>query len=176
MTLTLPQDLIDEMIAHAQDDDPNECCGMIVRAPSGALTLYRTTNAAASPFRFQVQPEENLHLLFNVVDATDSDMLVIYHSHLKSEARPSPTDLRMARLYHTSDPWPYWVLVSLQDAEPSVRAWRIDGDIEDEELVPTEIGLDSGFLSQRARRIQLETVEAVAEGSRRRRQVREREL
>ena len=176
MTLTLPQDLIDEMIAHAQDDDPNECCGMIVRAPNGVLTLYRTTNAEASPFRFKVQPEQNLHLIFKVIDDTDSDLLVIYHSHLRSEAKPSPTDLRMARLYHTADPWPYWVLVSLQNDEPSVRAWRIDGSLDDDELVPTETDLVPGFLSQRARRVQLETIEAVTDSPRRRYLVREREL
>ena len=173
MTLSLPQELVDEMVAHARDDLPNECCGMIVRAPNGALTLYRTTNAEASPFRFKVQPEQNLYLLFGVVDDTDSDLLVVYHSHVASEARPSPTDLRMAVMQRTADPWPYWVLVSLKDDEPSVRAWRIDDGDEVEGVAPTEIDLT--ISDAPARRVQLETVEVEIDG-RVRPRVREREL
>ena len=51
-TLTLPQAFIDEMIAHAREDTPNECCGVVVRFPEGALKLYRASNAEASPYRF----------------------------------------------------------------------------------------------------------------------------
>ena len=172
MTLTLPQDLIDEMIAHAQDDDPNECCGMIVRAADGALTLYRADNDAASPYRFDI-PAQQLYYLFRTIEDNGADFLVIYHSHVATPARPSRTDLRMAVMHRTANPWPYWVLVSLQHEEPSVRAWRIDDGDEVEGVAPTEIDLT--ISDAPGRRVQLETIEVEVDG-RTRPRVREREL
>lgn len=168
MSLTLPQALVEEMIAHAREDLPNECCGIVSRAADGSLTLYRATNEEASPWRFTIPAQELLHL-YNAVERSDGQMLVIYHSHTKSEARPSPTDLRMSLMHRGSDPWPYWVLVSLKDDEPSVRAWRIDDGDEIEGVAPTEIDLKID--DSLARRVRLETYES--EG---RPRVREHEL
>ncbi len=168
MTLTLPQQLVDEMVAHARDDLPNECCGIIARDAAGALTLYRTTNAEASPWRFNIPAQELLHL-YNAIEGGDGEMLVIYHSHVASEARPSPTDLNIARLHRGPNPWPYWVLVSLKDEQPSVRAWRIDESPEPDAVIANEIALEVGAAP--SRRLALETVEV--EG---RPRVREREL
>ena len=168
MTLTLPRSLVDEMVAHAREDLPNECCGIIARAADGALTLYRTTNAEASPWRFNIPAQQLLHL-YNAIEGSDGEMLVIYHSHTMSEARPSPTDLNIARLHHGPDPWPYWVLVSLKDPEPSVRAWRIDDGPDPDAVVADEIELEIGDAP--ARRLELELFEL--EG---RTRVREREL
>ena len=172
MTLTLPQELVDEMVAHARDDLPNECCGIIARDAAGALTLYRAANDAASPYRFDIPAQQLLHL-FRAIEDSSGDFLVIYHSHVASPARPSPTDLRMAAMHRTADPWPYWVLVSLQDDEPSVRAWRIDDGDEVEGVAPAEIDLT--ISDAPARRVQLETIEVEVDG-RTRSRVREREL
>jgi len=168
MTLELPQSLIDEMVAHAREDLPNECCGVIARMPGGGLALYRTTNAEASPWRFNIPAPELLHL-YNAIEGAGGDMLVIYHSHVASEARPSPTDLNIARLHKGADEWPYWVLVSLEHEEPSVRAWRIDEGGGPGAVVPAEIGLAAA--GGPARRLALETVEVDG-----RKRVREREL
>ena len=131
MSLELPQGLVDEMVAHSREDLPNECCGVIGRASDGTLTLWRATNDQASPWRFNIPAQQLLHL-YNEIDDVDGDLLVIYHSHVASEARPSPTDLNIARLHKGATEWPYWVLVSLADERPSVRAWRIDdGDAPD---------------------------------------------
>ena len=87
MTLTLPQELVDEMVAHARDDLPNECCGIIARDAAGALTLYRAANDAASPYRFDIPAQQLLHL-FRAIEDSSGDFLVIYHSHVASPARP----------------------------------------------------------------------------------------
>lgn len=150
--LTLPQSFIDEMIAHAREDAPNEACGVVLRRADGALKLYRATNAEASPFRFSIPPAE-LHYLYRIMDARPADLLVIYHSHTKTEARPSPTDLGFARLWESSDPWPYWVVVSLRDPLPDVRAWRIAaGEAH-------EVGWEAGDPPAGSERLRLETVE-----------------
>ena len=140
MSLTLPQVLIDEMVAHAREDLPNECCGVIGRASDGALTLWRATNDEASPWRFNIPPQQLLHL-YRTIDDLEGDLLVIYHSHVASEARPSPTDLRIARLHKDVTEWPYWVLVSLASEPPSVRAWRIEDGAEPDTVQAAEIEL-----------------------------------
>ena len=140
MSLELPQILIDEMIAHSREDLPNECCGVIGRAADGALTLWRATNDQASPWRFNIPPQQLLHL-YNAIEAVDGDLLVIYHSHVASEARPSPTDLNIARLHRGATEWPYWVLVSLADEPPSVRVWRIDEGDDPDTVNAAEIDL-----------------------------------
>jgi proteasome lid subunit RPN8/RPN11 len=128
--LTLERTYIDEMIAHAREDDPNECCGIIAGKDGAATKLYRAINAEASPYRYNVDPKDLLRI-YRDLDEHGWDVLVIYHSHTHTEAYPSGTDIRLAA-------WPdaYYVLVSLQDKNnPVVRAFTIhDGKVEEEEL------------------------------------------
>jgi proteasome lid subunit RPN8/RPN11 len=166
----LPQSFIDDMITHALRENPRECCGVIARFPSGDYKLYRASNAfrtvdsllhehgdlqvryedrvsepitgATARWRFYIPEYELLHI-FRSIEDDDGQLLVIYHSHTFSEARPSPTDLGIARNVRGPDPWPYWVLVSLEHAQPGVRAWQIvDGDQEGEvsaEEIPIQV-------------------------------------
>ena len=130
MALTLERAYVDEMIAHAKADVPNECCGIIAGVDGRATKLYRAINAEASPYRYSVDPKDLLRI-HKEVDANGWDFLVIYHSHTHTEAYPSPTDIRLAA-------WPeaYYALVSLMDEEqPVVRAFRIvDGQVSEEDL------------------------------------------
>jgi [CysO sulfur-carrier protein]-S-L-cysteine hydrolase len=130
MTLALPRAYIDEMVAHAQEDAPNECCGIIAGSGGAATKLYRAINAEASPYRYSVDAKDLLRI-HNDADAHDWDFLAIYHSHTHTEAYPSPTDVRLAA------GWPdaYYILVSLMDAEPVVRAFRIEaGEVREEAI------------------------------------------
>jgi proteasome lid subunit RPN8/RPN11 len=128
--LSLPAELIEEMIAHAREDAPNECCGIIAGEDGRATKLFRAKNAEASPYRYSVDPQD-LFRIHRECEDNGWEFLVIYHSHVASEAYPSPTDVRLAF-------WPeaYYVLVSLMNDEtPAVRAFRIiDGEVREEEL------------------------------------------
>jgi len=128
--LSLPRAFIDEMIAHALADAPNECCGIIAGQDGRAVKLFRAQNSEASPYRYNVDPKE-LFRIHRECDENGWEFIVIYHSHTASEAYPSATDVRLAF-------WPetYYVLVSLMDREnPVVRAFRIeDGRVSEEEL------------------------------------------
>jgi proteasome lid subunit RPN8/RPN11 len=128
--LSLPAALIEEMIAHAREDAPNECCGIIAGEDGRATKLYRAKNAEASPYRYSVDPQD-LFRIHRECEQNGWDFLVIYHSHVASEAYPSATDVRLAF-------WPeaYYVLVSLEKPEaPVVRAFRIvEGEVEEETL------------------------------------------
>jgi len=128
--LSLPQKFIDEMIAHALEDAPDECCGIIAGRDGRAVKLFRTRNAEASPYRYNVDPKD-LFRIHRECDENGWEFMVIYHSHTASEAYPSATDVRLAF-------WPeaYYVLVSLMDRNrPAVRAFRIeDGRVSEEEI------------------------------------------
>lgn len=130
--LTLPAEFIDEIIAHAREEAPNECCGIIAGVDGTATRLFRARNSEASPYRYSVDPKD-LFRIYRECEDNDWNFLAIYHSHTASEAYPSPTDVRLAF-------WPeaYYVLVSLEDAQnPTVRAFRIlDGSVAEEELRP----------------------------------------
>jgi len=143
MTLRLPRAMIEEMIAHARDDLPNEACGVILGKDGRAVELRRARNAEASPYRYSIHPEDLFHF-HKEVEERDLEFMVIYHSHVASEAYPSPTDVRLAQWHGTDPPtdmYPgaYYVLVSLADREkPVVRAYRIQGGQVSEEQLETE--------------------------------------
>ena len=126
---------IDEMVAHARVDLPNECCGILAGRDGRVVKLYRMTNVEASPFRFSMDPGEIVKVDAEAGD-NDWDLLAIYHSHTRSEAYPSDTDVRIAR--GTAELWPdvRYVLVSLMDEDnPQVRLFQItDGTITEEQL------------------------------------------
>lgn len=127
--LRLPDAFIAEMIAHAQEETPNECCGIIAGRDGAAMKLFRAKNSEASPYRYSVDPKD-LFRIYRECEENDWNFLVIYHSHTMSEAYPSPTDVRLGF-------WPeaYYVLVSLKDADPVVRAFRIiDGAVTEEDI------------------------------------------
>jgi proteasome lid subunit RPN8/RPN11 len=128
--LTLPRSVVEEIIAHAREDDPNECCGIIAGSDGSATQLYRAINSEASPYRYNVDPKDLLRI-YRDIEKNGWDVLGIYHSHTHTEAYPSPTDVRLAA-------WPdaYYVIVSLENkSQPVVRAFRItDGNIAEEDL------------------------------------------
>ena len=136
MALILEQSYIDEMIAHARADAPNECCGIIAGKDGRPMRLYRAINAEASPYRYSVDAKDLLRI-HRDADSRDWEFLVIYHSHTHTEAYPSPTDVRLAT-------WPeaYYVLVSLMDeAKPVVRAFRIEDGVITEEPIEIKLAL-----------------------------------
>ena len=128
--MDLPSDLVEEMVAHARSEYPNEACGLIASDGGSPVRLYRMANADASPVSYRLDPKEQLRV-FNEMDDRGWDLFGIYHSHTHSEAYPSETDLRLA-FYPESR----YVILSLADRErPVVRAFRIDdGQVTEEEV------------------------------------------
>jgi [CysO sulfur-carrier protein]-S-L-cysteine hydrolase len=127
--MRIPPALVDEMVAHAQADDPNECCGLVSSRNGDAVKVYRTTNTEASRFRFVIDPSEQLRI-YNEIEDAGLDLGAIYHSHTRSEPYPSQTDVNLA--FH---PQALYVIVGLASGEPDVRAYRIvDSRIENAPL------------------------------------------
>jgi proteasome lid subunit RPN8/RPN11 len=121
--------LVDEIVAHARAEAPNECCGMIAARDGRAVAVHRARNAAASPLRYEIDPKDLLTMLDGIEDA-GLDLGAIYHSHTRSAPEPSQTDINLA-FY----PDALYVIVGLQGGEPEVRAWRIvDGAVSEAAL------------------------------------------
>jgi proteasome lid subunit RPN8/RPN11 len=128
--MKIAPDLIEEILAHAREESPNECCGMIGGADGQARTVYRATNAEASPLRYSIDAKEQFDLMRRIEDAGE-ELVGIYHSHTRSPAYPSQTDVNLAG-------WPdaVYVIASLKNSDdPDVRGfWIRDGEISDAEL------------------------------------------
>jgi proteasome lid subunit RPN8/RPN11 len=123
--------LIDEMVAHARDDLPNECCGMIGGRGGEAKSVIRVENSAASPLRYEMDPQEQYNAL-KAIEEDGGELLGIYHSHTKSAAYPSQTDVNQAVAW----PEQIYVIVSLADEDaPDVKAYLLkDLKIADVEI------------------------------------------
>lgn len=118
--MKISQALIDEIVAHARDDLPNECCGMIGGRDGQASSVVRVANAAASPLRYEMDPQGQFDALKSIEGAGD-ELIGIYHSHTRSAAYPSQTDVNQAVAW----PEQTYVIVSLAEEEPDVRAFLL---------------------------------------------------
>jgi len=129
--MRISQQLIDEMVAHAREDLPNECCGMIGGRDGEAARVVRVENAAASALRDEMDPQGQYDALKAIEDAGE-ELIGIYHSHTRSAAYPSQTDVNEARMW----PEQAYVIVSLENEEaPDVKAYGLaDLKIADVEL------------------------------------------
>lgn len=130
--MRIAQSLIDEMVAHAREDLPNECCGMVGGADGEANVVIPVVNSAASPLRFEMDPQGQYNAL-KAIEDDGREMLAIYHSHTKSAAYPSQTDVNQA----VNWPDAIYLIVSLQDEDaPEVKGyWLKDLAIADAELI-----------------------------------------
>ena len=129
--MRIPRVFIDEMIAHAREEAPNECCGVVAvedgRLPR-ATRLHRAVNMAASPLRFEVDGRELLHAI-DAIERDGYELGGIYHSHTGTAPYPSQTDISFAAN------WPglEWIIVGLADGEPPpVRSYLISGGAVEE--------------------------------------------
>jgi len=117
--LKLLQATLDEIIAHARADAPNEACGYLSEKDGVACRAIRLTNVDASPEHFRLDPKEQFTALRKTRDE-GSRLRAVYHSHTSSPARPSREDIRLA-----FDPSLSYVIVSLVGPEPVAKSYTI---------------------------------------------------
>jgi proteasome lid subunit RPN8/RPN11 len=114
-----------ELEAHADAEAPNEACGLIAFRDGVAERFLPATNAAASPYRFLLEPYDPMD--FYLED--EGYELAVFHSHPTDKAEPSRTDVENIGLWEGK---PYLIL-----SRPTreLRAWRIaDGRVEEIEV------------------------------------------
>ena len=135
--LSISQDLVDALVAHARADHPDEACGVIAGAAGSDVPTRHIPmiNAARSTTFYEFESSDLLKL-YRELDVNDEDPVVIYHSHTATEAYPSRTDISYA-----SEPFAHYVLISTRDTGNDdgpydFRSFRIvDGVVTEEEVV-----------------------------------------
>jgi len=133
---TIPGTLLNAVVDWSVSGRPNEACGLMAgTAPAldgGAATRFLPlTNAAASPYRYLIDPDEQLRAMLDIDDA-DEMVWGIVHSHVMSAAVPSDTDVGLAAY-----PDALYLICSLAIDPPHVRAWSIQGGaVHEVELRP----------------------------------------
>ena len=123
MNIQLSRAQFDQIIAHAREASPHECCGLIGGTSEGATqTIYRARNVANDPLTSYEAAPEDLFAAQRAMRERGEQLLAIYHSHPRSaDPQPSATDVRLA--YYPSA---VYLIVGLGGPEPCLRAFRID--------------------------------------------------
>jgi proteasome lid subunit RPN8/RPN11 len=127
--MRIARSMLDQIVAQARAEAPNECCGMIASADGAAVAVHPARNAAASPLRYEIDGMEQYKIQTAIEDA-GHELGAIYHSHTRSAPEPSQTDINLA-FY----PDALYLIVGVAGAEDEVRAWRIvDGQVSEAPL------------------------------------------
>ena len=115
--MVIPEALRAALDEHARDEEPNEACGLSCSATASPSDYVRGRNAAASPYRFELEVDPETWFLED-----DGYELAVFHSHPSSPPRPSRTDVENIGLWHGR---PYLIL-GLRTGE--LAGWRIGPD------------------------------------------------
>lgn len=128
--MVIDSTLIDQILTQLRESFPDEACGIIASTGDVAARVFPIKNISESPVIFRMDPKEQLDAMLAIEDA-GWDVGAIYHSHTRTRAYPSATDVKMA-FY----PDALQIIISLGDAaHPDIRAFRIqDGEIQPVEL------------------------------------------
>jgi len=121
--LVVPDAIRAELVAHAEEEAPNECCGLILFNGDTAERYIRGRNALASPYRYEldVDPE-----VWFIEDEDDAYELAVFHSHPETQPIPSKTDQELSGLWGGKT----FLIYGLKLDE--LRAWKITRDSVEE--------------------------------------------
>lgn len=124
----IPPELLEQILTHAREEAPNECCGVVAVVPGAddeparAMRVRRTRNIHSSPKRFEIDGREVLAVT-NEFDDAGWEIGAIYHSHTHTAPYPSQTDINFA----VSWPGVEWIIVGLADPDrPEIRSYLIE--------------------------------------------------
>ncbi len=118
--MVVPAAVRRELAEHAREELPNEACGLLVLRDGVAERYVRGRNAAASPYRFELDVDPETWFLED-----EGYELAVVHSHVSSPPRPSRTDVESVGLWAGR---PY-LIYTVRTGE--LAGWRIaDGAIE----------------------------------------------
>jgi [CysO sulfur-carrier protein]-S-L-cysteine hydrolase len=118
----IARSLLDQIVAQARDEAPNECCGIVSSRDGRAVKLYKARNARASPLAYDIDGRD-LQRIYDEIDEQGLEVGIIYHSHTRSDPVPSQTDINLASPFL---PDAVYVIAGVKDPErDDVRAWHI---------------------------------------------------
>jgi proteasome lid subunit RPN8/RPN11 len=119
--VVVPETIRAELRAHAAEEAPNECCGVIAFRDGEAEQYIRGRNALVSPYRYELEIDPEVWFLED-----EGYELAVFHSHPETEPRPSRTDQELSGL------WGGKAFLIYGLAVDELRAWRITRDLVEE--------------------------------------------
>ena len=130
-SVRIAQNVIDDMLAHARQEAPNECCGLLIGGRRLIERSVRARNRETVPTRYLIDPEDHLAAI-HAARAGNSKVVGAYHSHPASPPSPSPSDIAEA----TGGSDFIYVIVSLVTSGGEVFAYRLkNGAVQPLELI-----------------------------------------
>lgn len=129
--MDIAPELIEQIVAHARAEAPNECCGIVAVIPASegrqaqATRVRAARNVHASPKRFEIDGKDVARAI-DEFDEAGWEIGAIYHSHTHTAPYPSQTDINFAAHW----PGVEWIIVGLADADQSeIRSYLIDDGV-----------------------------------------------
>lgn len=116
--VTLAPAARDEMLRHARDEAPNECCGLLIGRPGAIERVQRARNLSASPTRYEIDPRDHFAAV-RTARSLGRQVIGAYHSHPATAPVPSPSDISEA----SGDAEFLYVIVSPNERD--VRAYYL---------------------------------------------------
>ena len=138
-TLRLTESQYATIVGNCYDGLPDEACGLLLGPlggsgeATGIVTEARPCrNADASAMTYTIDPRDMLAAM-RAAEAGGHEIVGVWHSHTRTDAYPSPTDVRQS-----VDPAWFYVIVSMRDQAPVLRSYRIRNG----EIAETAVALD----------------------------------
>ncbi|MBQ4386915.1 MAG: M67 family metallopeptidase [Prevotella sp.] len=126
--MIIKQNVIDELIAQAQKDAPNETCGYLLGVDDTVTENYWMENVDHSPEHFSFAPKDQFAAL-KYARNNGLKILANWHSHPASPSRPSQEDLRLA-----NDPTIRYAILSLHEGVHLNSFKILNGEVIDKEV------------------------------------------
>jgi proteasome lid subunit RPN8/RPN11 len=124
--LLLPQDIHAAVLEHCLRESPLECCGLLGGVGKLVQSWHPLRNLAGSETSYQGDPQDLVNA-WRWLREHAQEILAIYHSHPRWDAVPSAVDRRDN---HWGDMT--HLIVSLLTDPPTLRAWRLSSDSQQE--------------------------------------------
>ena len=126
MKIIIPRIIISKLFEHSLLEDPNECCGLLLGNDERVIEIRNLNNVHDNPMtRYEID-RNDLMKVQKYCDNNNMEILGVYHSHTHTQAYPSPTDIKVARLIKDFFD-AYYILISLiEKTRPIIRGYKID--------------------------------------------------
>ena len=126
--------LYEEIVAHAAESVPQECCGLVAASGDEAVRVYRVENVHEHPNYGYIVDGRELYARLDEIEGEGWRLGAIYHSHPRTAPIPSQTDINLAVVEGVGPVWPgtLYIIVGFETAAPQVRAYRIESSSPEE--------------------------------------------
>ncbi len=125
-SLAITKDIFDQIIAHAKESYPNECCGILIGSyMKGKKVLYvhraDNTNTERAQDRYIISPTE-IYLMDREARSQGLDIVGFYHSHPDHPNEPSKTDREWGQPKYS------YIIVSVNNGQAEARCWCFEDE------------------------------------------------